>query len=203
MRRSRGFTLIEMVTAIAVVGALAVTSVWAGQRFVASSRAAGAARTFSLELRNAAAIAARLNRPLQLIVDSAGSAGCNPSWRTQTIPNVGEQPTVYSQTCLNAEYPGILLGNAGVTAAVTCTKDAGTAQPALTNCSLCTGTAAITVYPSGEVKTPGAVPNGATIIFSPSLTNHPTATIAVGVRDSSGQMRIYRPNAAGTSWECP
>lgn len=199
----RGFTLVEFMVTILVSSALLTMGAWAGSRMLAASRSTGAARQFIYEMRSAAAIAARINRRVQLIVDNEGDAGCNPSWRVQTIPNVGEDVTVFNRICVNADFPGVEHKNAGIAAEVTCASDTASGEPALTNCSLCTGTAAITLYPSGEFLTPQAVQNGATLMFSPTGDDRPSATVAVGIRDGTGRTRIYKPNDAGSGWECP
>lgn len=195
MRSDSGFTLVELLTALAVSAILLGTAVWQGQRAIEAHRASSAARRFVMDVRQASAIAARRNRPVQIVVDNGGPASCNPSYKIVALGIVGEPDAVVDTVCINAEYPGVRLANP-VGSAPSCTIDSGAG--ALPSCSLCTGSKTLTFYPSSEAATAGAV--GDTIAFTPR-GSAPSSTVAVGVRNFTGKARVYL--ASGGGWTCP
>lgn len=193
-RVSRGFTLVELLTVLAIAIILIGTATWQVQRAIVAQRAGAAARRFAMDTRSASAVAARRNAPVQLTVDPVGDASCGPNYRITALTPNGGAPVELERICLAAEYPGVALGST-FTTAVSCASDVGAALP---NCSLCTAAKTITFYPSGEVTTPGA--NGDSIVFAPQ-DGSKSSTWAVGVRNFSGRTRVYLPSGGG--WSCP
>ncbi len=192
-KRARGFTLIELVVTLAVAGLLLGIASWSMQGFLVSNRVQAAARDLTARVRNAATIAARANRPVELRFVSSGE-GCIPRYEIRTT---GTGAANYETVCIGAEYPGVAVA-AGAMAgkAVKCGSETD-----LPNCSLCTGVKTIVFDPSGEATTTGTA--GDSILFSVRGETSPARTLAVGIRNTSGRARVYRPNAAGDGWECP
>ena len=206
---ARGFTLVEVMVTLAVAAILLGVSVWQVSATLPGYRANAAARWVLMKSRQAAAIAARVNRPVQLRVDTTGAAACNPSITIQDEPPTGGTVTVYDRLCLNVEYPGVAIGTGGVTEGVTCPVEEEAGASELPNCSLCAGapdptnlTNIVRFLPSGETAVGTATPAGATIAFTSAASPSARDTVAVGIRNLSGRSRVYRPNAAGTAWEC-
>ena len=194
-----GFTLVELMVAVSIALILLGVAGWSGQRALVAYRVSGAANEFVFFVRKATAIAARTNSRVAIIVDNNGPAECNPSYRLQTIPVAGGTPVQYDRVCVNADFPGVALSSGAMAAAVTCPEEAAASLPELTNCSMCTGTTSIFVFPTGAVATPEDA--GETLVFVPKHEAVTKQVLAVGIRNVSGKTRIYRPN--GDAWECP
>ena len=198
-RVSRGFTLVELLVTVSVALILLGVAGWSGQRALIAFRVSGAANEFVFFVRQAAAIAARTNSRMAIVVDNNGPAACNPSYRLQTIPVAGGTAVEYHRVCLNADFPGVALASGGTTAAIRCPAETAAGLPAMTNCLMCTGTTSVFVFPSGEVATAEAA--GETLVFAPKHEPTSTQVLAVGIRNTSGKTQVYRPQGAG--WECP
>lgn len=186
-----GFTLIEVMLALAVLGILLGVSAWQMQRFIVGSRATAAARELVTRLGQARAIAARTNQPIELVFTNAGT-GCVPRYE---IRNSGG--TVYDTVCFGSEYPGVALSAGTVTDEVGCTDE----SDAVPNCSLCSGTKTLTFFPSGEVDASASGASGDSIVFSVP-GDVAARTVAVGIRNLNGRTRIYRPNSTEDGWVC-
>lgn len=194
-----GFTLVELMVAVSIALILLGVAGWSGQKALVAYRVSGAANEFVFFVRKAAAIAARTNSRVAVVVDNNGPADCNPSYRIETIPVSGGTAVQYDRVCVNADFPGVALASGGMTAAVTCPEEAAASLPDLTNCSMCTGKTSIFVFPTGAVATPAEA--GETLVFAPKHEADSKQVLAVGIRNISGKTRIYRPN--GDAWECP
>lgn len=202
----RGFTLIELVIGLVIAGVLASVAIWRIDATLPGWRARQAARWVLTKTRDAAAIAARANVPMELRVDTAAAAACNPQITLQSAPGTGT-PLVYDRLCLN-EYRGVELGTGTTPSGIRCALEQAASVPALPNCSMCSGspdaatlTNIVRVLPSGEVATaPGST--GATIAFTATARPTPDNTVAVGIRNVSGRAQVYRPKPDSSGWEC-
>ncbi len=193
--------------AVAIAGILAGVTVWRIDATLPGWRARAVARWTLQKSREASALAARLNRPVELRVSADGAAGCSPSITLQDVPLAGGTATVYDRLCLD-EYPGITLGTGGTANDIRCAEEQTAGLQALPNCSMCAGAPdaatlanVVRVFPSGEVATV-AGSQGATISFTSARNPTRENTVAVGIRNVSGRSQIYRPIATGTRWAC-
>ncbi len=184
---ARGFTILELMTTLAVLAVLLGVAVWSMQTFIVGNRVSAAARELLARTRAAATIAARTNTPARLVFVTTGS-GCLPRYELRTAA------ATYETVCLATEYPGVELRTGG--AEVKCGTETG-----LPNCSLCAAGGTITYYPSGEVTTSVAGGAGDSIVFGVRGDSSAARTVAVGIRNVSGFSRFYRPS--GSAWECP
>lgn len=187
-RPDRGFTLLELVTALAVAGVLLGVAVWSMQGFIVGNRVNAAGRELAARVRSATTIAARANTPVELRFVASGGSGCMPRYEIRTAG------ASYDTVCIATEYPGVELRTGGPE--VACDGEVG-----LPTCSLCAGTKTITFYPSGEVTTSEATGPGESIVFAVRGDSSGARTLAVGIRNVSGFTRFYRPSGSG--WVCP
>ena len=203
-RSPRGFTFIELMVALSIGGILLATASWAISRVVSRGRATSAAQRLTMDIRSAKGTAARLNRSLQMVISRDDPrCGGGPSYRIETMPVAGQPQFTYTQVCLRNEYPGVVLGAGGVDAEVSCPADEAMGHPPLPACSLCGIDARLGIFPSGELRTPEGMPNGATMGFTSQGNDEPAATAMVSIRNISGATRFYRANADSDGWECP
>lgn len=191
-RSPRGFTLLELMTALVVAGLLLGVAVWSMQQFLVGNRVSAAAREFMGRVRAAATIAARTNTPVALRVVVDGDSGCLPRYEIVT------STANYDTVCIASEYPGVAVSAGSMSGTeVRCGTEAG-----ITPCTLCdSGENEITFYPSGEVETSGADADGDSVVFRVRGENSEARTVAVGIRNVTGFAHAYRPTAGG--WECP
>jgi prepilin-type N-terminal cleavage/methylation domain-containing protein len=189
----RGFTLLELMVASGVAGVLFALAGVQMRSMILGYRVSSAARELVMRMGQARSIAARTNQPIQLTFMYTGG-DCIARFEMQSLGGV-----LYQNLCFAKEYPGVNLSPGSVTADVSCT---GESDP-LPNCSLCSGTDILTVYPSGEVETSGMSAAGDSIVLSVMGETTPARTVAVGIRNLNGRTRIYRPNDAGNGWYCP
>ena len=188
---ARGFTIIEIMLVLTLVGLILGITTWTMGSLLSGSRVQKAARELAMRVGQASAIAARTNQAVTMTFVNSG-AGCVPFYEIRT-----SNGTVYDTVCIPLEYPGVELSAGTVTSNIQCT---GESTP-LPNCSLCSGTKILTIYPSGEVQTSGTT--GDSLVFSSKSEKAGSRTLAVGIRNLNGRTRIYRPNAAGSGWVCP
>jgi len=195
MRRpsSRGFTLIELMSAMSITAILAGMATWQVQRTLPAYRAADAAAHFIGDIRNASSIAARINEPVRLTVSTDGEGGCKTSW----VLSATRDDRVFDRVCLESEYPGVtLVPDHGE---IACQEETERGIPPLPTCSLCEG-GSVLFLPSGEARAATGEPPGDSLVFAPA--NDPKRNLrAVGVRTGSGRARTYREN--GGTWICP
>lgn len=187
--RDHGFTLLELMVTLAVAGLLIGVSVWSMQHFIVGNRVGAAAREFMARVRSASAIAARINTPVELRFVPTG-AGCVPRYELRTAT------ANYDTVCIATEYPGVEVAEA--VGELKCGTETG-----IESCSLCAASSTITFFPSGEVTTSGADTDGDSVVFRVRGEDTEARTVGVGIRNVSGLARAYRPNAAGSAWECP
>lgn len=190
---ARGFTLIEIMLVLTLVGIILGVTTWTMGSLLSGSRVQKAARELAVRQGQASAIAARTNQAVTMTFVNSG-AGCVPSYEIRTSDG-----TVYDSVCISREFPGVELSAGTVTSNVQCAGE----STALPNCSLCTGTKILTFYPSGEVQTSGTNAAGDSMVFSSKSEKSASRMLAVGIRNLNGRTRIYKPNANGSGWVCP
>jgi len=192
-RQSRGFTLIELMSAMSIVAILSGMAIWQVQRTVPAYRAADAAAHFIGDMRNASSIAARINEPVRLTVSTDGTGACKTSWKLEAT----RDGRIFDSVCLDTEYPGVTLVQDHEE--IACKEELDRGIPPLPTCSLCNG-GSVLFLPSGEARAATGEPPGDSLVFAPA--NDPRHNIrAVGVRTGSGRVRTYREQ--GGAWICP
>jgi len=189
MRKVRGFTLIEAMTVVALVAILAGIGSWQIGKQLPRYRTNSAATKLVLDVRNAASIAARTNRPVTLTVNQPG---CTPGYV------VAQSGAEYIRVCFANEYQGVEFRDGTGDPDITCTDEAELTYPPIHACTLCTGAQVIRFLPNGQVITPSGAdesivigPRGDSAVFDR----------AVGIRNLTGKARSYK--RAGSGWECP
>ncbi len=201
----RGFTLIEVLVIVSVALLLLGTAVWSMGDVLPGYRANAAAQRFSLDARNALAIAARANEPVHL-VRIADAAGCRQAYRMVQGADPSSPTRVYETVCLSSEYSGVSMDAAGITAQVRCADDLP--ATALVTCSFCTAGSRLTFYPTGEVVAiaagGGVQAGGHSVVFAPARgADRKQKAMAVAVRSGTGRARIYQYDpAAASGWAC-
>jgi len=189
MRDARGFTLIEVMVVVALLAILAGLGTWQMQKQLLRYRANTAAGRLVLDVRKASTIALRTNRPVTLTVNPEG---CSPGYV------IASSNDTYERVCFDVEYKGVVFSDSSEVN-LSCDQEEGLNYPEIPVCSLCTGTHAIRFLPNGEVITPSAADE--------SLVLHPVGESAsfdraVGIRNVTGKARAYKPDHAGSGWEC-
>ncbi|AKU90307.1 hypothetical protein AKJ08_0694 [Vulgatibacter incomptus] len=181
-----------------LVGILVGLTVWQMQSFIVGGRIRAAAQELQARFGQAGAIAARINRAVDVIFTNSGS-GCLPRYDVQsTDPETGDV-TTYDSVCFATEYRGVQLSGGTVIAPPKCPTD-----PApVPNCSLCTGQRIISFYPSGEVRTSDFDPAGDSLVVSGRDDPSPSRTYAVRIANLTGRTKVYRAKGDGSGWECP
>lgn len=190
MMRERGFTILELMVTLAVVGILLATTIWEVGRAMPTYRVGAATSRLLLDLRSTGALAARVNEPVTFRVD-VNTGGCALGY---SIVQGGD---VYHSVCLSNEYPGI--ATASNLAAIRCDDEQALLLDELPACSLCGG-GSIVFMPTGEVLTTDPV--GDTLVLT-TAEDLGRLTRAVGLRGAGGvgKARLYQLDPDG-DWEC-
>lgn len=202
---AHGFTLIEVLVTVSVALILLGTAVWSMGDVLPGYRTNAAARRFSLDARNALALAARANEPVHL-VRIADTAGCTQAYRMIQGINPATPTRELDKVCLSVDYPGITMDAAGIAAPVQCADDLPATS--LDTCSFCAPGARLTFYPTGEVvavsSAGGVQAGGHSAVFSPKNgSNRQQKALAVGVRSGTGRARVYRYEpTTSLKWDC-
>lgn len=194
-RSARGFTLIEAMIILVIVGILGSIGVWNMRSMMQTSRVNAAARGLLMHVRQAAAIAARTNGPIDIVFYGPGEAGCVPRYELVRVSD----GTIYDSVCLPNDYPGVTLGGGVTGTTISCTADA----TLLPNCSLCIGTETVRIYPTGEVRSADPTTTGDSIVFQSADAPSYARVRAIGIQNTTGKTRVYKPNDDNSAWVCP
>lgn len=213
---SRGFTLTELMIAVAIFGILAAVAITNIQAGIPAQRSAAAARKLMMDLRAAPAIAARTNQVVGIELSTndptcpADDAGNRSGWRVYTrkpivVDENDAAERIYVQECLDASYGGVTFAmpTAPPAGDLRCAGEAAIDSTPDTACTVCgLGVFRINVFPSGEVD----LADGASVALLPAqdlnTVNEARALFAVGIAPVTGRSRIYRPTVANDAWEC-
>lgn len=188
MRTPKGFTLIEIISTLAIVGILVSITAWQMNVQIPRYRTNSVAGRMVLDVRKASAIASRTNRPVTLTVNPDG---CSPGY------TVEQGTTPYERVCFADDYRGVVF-HPDRSSKVECEAEAELNFDPIPGCSMCTGTHSIRFLPTGEVRTPSG--GDESLILGPR-DDIASADRAVGIRNVTGRVRAYRPKGAG--WDCP
>lgn len=227
MRSSRGFTLLEIMIATAIVAILAALGAWSVDRLVTQSRVDTAARNLLLDIRYAQSLATRTNSVVQLTYRRDPVEGCAGASYAITGTEIGAINVRYKTICIPDSYPQVYVGADSAPADfgnLACVNDStAIAAPPLAadGCSFCggTNTGTLRFLPSGEViPQPAASPVGVeSLAFTwregapPGVVPEPPVTRVrvVTLTTAGGRGRLLRPaptdpnNAAAPwAWEC-
>ncbi len=212
MTPARGFSLLELMVAVTILGVLAATAVVNLQAGLPAQRSAAAARQLMMDLRSASAIAARTNQIVAVELNIAeptcppDDAGRRHGWRvySRQALNPGVVDRLYVRECLASSFGGVRFGLAASAPAtdLRCAEEAPIASTPNDSCTACAANTTINFFPSGEVD----LADGASVALLPSrdlgAATELRALFAVGVAPVTGRARIYRPAVDGLTWEC-
>lgn len=199
MRRSPpdlGFTLIEVMIVVAIVGILAGIGGWSATVLLPGYRTDAAARKFMADVRSAQAIATRLNQPVELLVQ-ADLDGCGgPGYMVTAADEV-----VYEFVCL---HPSLAVSAAGTDGF----PDLGagiTAKPT-NGCSFCDEDGGVLVFlPTGEISNPAEPGADVALSVMPAVDVEPRRSSrlrAIGIRSGSAKAKLFVPGE-GKTWRAP
>lgn len=198
MRRTppdTGFTLIEVMIVVAIVGILAGIGGWSATVLLPGYRADAAARKFVADVRSAQAIATRLNRPVELELQ-ADLEGCGGQGYT-----VRAGDTVYEFVCL---HPSLIVSNAGVEGFPV--LGAGITATPTNGCSFCDEDGGVLVFlPTGEISNPAEPGADVALSVMPRadvVTKRSSRLRAIGIRSGSAKTKLFVPGE-GKTWRAP
>lgn len=194
-RGANGFTLIEMMVALAVISILVGIGVWRIDALLPRWRTDAVANRFVLDLRQAQAIAARTNRAVELTVELDATDRCDgPSY------SITSDDHEYGFVCLPLEYPGVAIAAAGADSVAGFGCDYEIALDA-SGCTFCDESeGSLQVLPTGEILRADAPANGDALLFSPAVGGA-SHVRGVAVRTGTGTASAHRLLPGG--WECP
>lgn len=194
-RHEKGYTLVELMTVVAIAGILVGLAGWRLDALLPRWRTHALAREIALDLRGGLAIAARKNEPVTFVVDLGGTDSCpGASYRLETADG-----TTYDVVCLGADYPGVRVTNGGSDETIACGVDL---DPPANGCTFCDGDEGkLTLLPSGEIVAPDVETAHAALIVAPRSDEDGANAQAVVV--ALGTSRIRTHARSGETWGCP
>jgi len=199
---ARGFTLIELLITIIVFGLMVAIGAWSGQRMLESYRTSDAAHRFAMVVRQAQALAAQNNQPVELTLTCDADAPridlTGTRWDSTSSAFVERH---FERVAIADEFPGVRLSTVGLAGDVACDGSPTFSLDEDAGATFCGADQRLRFLPGGGVETPGGATM--TIAFAPRsdvVNGRQDRVQVVGLEPVTGRTRHF-VRADGT-WEC-